>query len=973
MLKFILHVVVFVLLILSGTNTVVAQSLFFKNYNVEHGLSAVQINALHQDSKGYLWCGGYAGIDKFNGKTFTPYTPTNGLVDHYINCITEDKNQHIYIGTPNGLSVYNGNTFTNYTIAQGLPSNDVKCMLSTKNNVMLIGTSNGLVSNNATKITTLLKNETILTLCNYAGDTVLVSTNKGLYKYCNAHLFTFNSTIKNITHIARTDSNTLLMTNGAKLFLFKNNTLTPYTPLGMNGGESVINDLYIDKNKEWYVATQNGLMKIINNVATYYYPGNDLNSNKIYCIINDYEGNKWIGTYNGIYRFKTSAFVNYNMQHGISVPFIFGINQTENNDVWFGTSGGGIYNYNGKGTFNNYTTADGVSNNYINCIASYKKNKLIAGTDKGLTIIDNVTKKLHAIKNCGGFEDKKITAITFTKDSAVYLASGNEIYCNYELIEHNTMPANSVVYNLFQDYKKRVWVCAFNGGIYCIENGKITNKTSLFSKHCNSYFSVAQDELNNLYFASIEGLFILDKATQTTQQITTQQGLMSNLIYEIQYDKKEQKLYIGSNKGLSYLDVRKLNVTKQIHIENYGYNEGFTLSECNSQSMLIDHKNNLWVGTVNGLVYFDKQYLQPNTRAAKLHFTLFSLNDKDTVLTLGQRLDYNYNNITAYVDGICLTNPQSVKYSFLLKGYEKKWSMPSTNNFARYTQLPPGKYELMVKCSNNSNVWNAPIAFKFTIKSPWYAHPLALLTYALIAIFGLYFLIAWRITIIRNKEARKTLLAGYELKALRAQMNPHFIFNALNSIQHFVLSNDPMAANKYLSKFAKLVRNILNNSERSEIALQEEIAQLELYLDLEKLRFEELFFYTIIVQHGVNINNIEIPTMLIQPYVENAILHGIVPLKKDGKITIAFEIHEQNLLKCTIQDNGIGREMAASLKKNSINKHQSAGTRITQNRLALLNKINNTKLSAITTNVIDADGVVNGTLVTLYIPLVQYQ
>ncbi|MBC7411593.1 MAG: histidine kinase [Bacteroidia bacterium] len=970
MLKTLFYFII-ILLILSGTNTV-AQSLFFKNYNVEHGLSAVQINALHQDSKGYLWCGGYAGIDKFNGKTFIPYTPTNGLADYYINCITEDKNRHIYIGTPNGLSVYNGTTFTNYTTAQGLPSNDVKCMLSA-NSLILIGTSNGLVSISNNKMSTLLKNEAILTLSNYIGDTILVSTNNGLYKYSNAHIILYNSKVKNMARIARTDSNTLLMTNGKKLFLFKNNVLAPYNPKGMNTGESIINDLYIDKNNEWYVATQNGLMKIVNNVATYYYPGNDLNSNKIYCIINDYEGNKWIGTYNGIYRFKTSAFINYNIQYGISVPFIFGINQTENNDIWFGTSGGGIYNYNGKGMFTNYTTADGVSNNYINCIATYKKNKLVAGTDKGLTIIDNTTKKLHAIKNCGGLEDKKISAIIFTNDSAVYLASGNEIYSNYELIKNNTMPANAVVYKLFQDYKKRVWVCSLNGGIYCIEKNKISNKNKFFSTHCNTYFSAAQDELNNLYFASIEGLFILNCATQKISQLTTDQGLMSNLIYEIQYDQKEHKLYIGSNKGLSYLDVRKLNATKQIRIENYGYNEGFTLSECNSQSMLIDHKNNLWVGTVNGLVYFDKQYLQPNIYPAKLHFTHFSLNDRDTVLRLGQRLDYSYNNITTYVDGICLTNPQSVKYSFLLKGYEKKWSLPSPNNFARYTQLPPGKYELMAKCSNNSNVWNEPISFMFTIKSPWYAHPLALLTYALLVIVGLYFLIAWRITIIRNKEARKTLLAGYELKALRAQMNPHFIFNALNSIQHFVLSNEPMAANKYLSKFAKLVRNILNNSERSEISLQEEIAQLELYLDLEKLRFEELFFYSIIVQDGLNVNNIEIPTMLIQPYVENAILHGIVPLKKDGKILIMFEIHDQNLLKCTIQDNGIGREKAALLKKNSINKHQSAGTRITQNRLALLNKINNTKLSAITTNVIDADGALNGTLVTLYIPLMQYQ
>jgi ligand-binding sensor domain-containing protein len=961
------------LFVLIKIKSSVAQSIFFTNYNVEHGLSAVQITALHQDNKGYLWCGGYAGVDKFNGKTFKSFSPSNGLVDHNTQCIAEDKYNNVYMGTPNGLSVYNNNVFTNYTTAQGLLSNDVKTIIVSKSNVVLIGTSNGLcaLDNVTHKITTVLKNEPILSACHHTGDTIMFSTNKAIYKWYGNQCKLFVTTPTAITHIKCINNNTQLMSDSKGLYMLTNGSIKPYVPEGITTSSIVINDLYIQNENEYYIATQNGLIKITNNAAYYYYPGNDLNSNKIYCIIADYEGNKWIGTYNGIYRFKTSAFINYNTQHGISVPFIFGINETPNHEVWFGTQGGGIYNYN-KGTFTNYTEADGLSSNTINCIVPYKNNKLIVGTSNGLTVIDNATHKVMAITNCAGLENKNISAITFGKDSNTYLASNNEIYINYELIENNPIPKNAITTTIFIDHKKRPWVTTFGGGIYCIEKGKLISKTKMFGNNCNSFFTVIEDEKSNMYFATLDGIFILNNKTQAISHITNKQGLISNLIYEFVYERKSNKLYIGSNKGLSCLDIGALNSTHTIAIDNYGYNEGFTLSECNNQSMIIDHRDNLWVGTVNGLVYFDRQYLKPNLHPAKINFTHFTVNDVDSNLTQNQKLDYDNNNITAYVDGICLTNALSVKYMYMLKGYEKKWSIPTSNNFIRYPKLPPGSYELLVKCANSSNVWNEPIGFKFKIKSPWYTHPIALLCYAILLGFAIYYVATWRINVIRNKEARKTMLAGYELKALRAQMNPHFIFNALNSIQHFVLNNDARAANKYLSKFAKLVRNILNNSERSEISLYEEMTQLELYLDLEKLRFEELFTYQITAETGINTNGVEIPTMLIQPYVENAILHGVGPLKVGGLIKIMFTMHAINMLKCTVTDNGVGREVAASLKKNSINKHQSAGTRITQNRLDLLNKINNTQLNAITADVVNQAGVVCGTSVELYIPLIQY-
>ncbi len=192
---------------------------------------------------------------------------------------------------------------------------------------------------------------------------------------------------------------------------------------------------------------------------------------------------------------------------------------------------------------------------------------------------------------------------------------------------------------------------------------------------------------------------------------------------------------------------------------------------------------------------------------------------------------------------------------------------------------------------------------------------------------------------LRNEKAQSDLrhkAAELEMQALRAQMNPHFIFNCLNSINRFVLKNETEAASDYLTKFSRLIRMVLNNSDRTFITLEDELDTLKLYMDMERLRFNHSFDYNISFNNSIDADNIFIPPLLLQPFVENAIWHGLMQKEGQGRLDIELSV-EDRTLTCIITDNGIGRKQAALLKSKSAEKQKSLGLHITNERLALLN------------------------------------
>ena len=291
-----------------------------------------------------------------------------------------------------------------------------------------------------------------------------------------------------------------------------------------------------------------------------------------------------------------------------------------------------------------------------------------------------------------------------------------------------------------------------------------------------------------------------------------------------------------------------------------------------------------------------------------------------------------------------------------------------------YTNLPSGNYTFELQVANNEGLWHkAPLSIPVSIATPWWETWAFRVTFLLAIAALFYFIYKYRVTIIRNEARMKSeferKIADVELSALRAQMNPHFIFNCLNSIENYIIKNETFKAAEYINDFARLIRLILQNSRSEFIPLTDEIEALDLYLQMESLRFVDQFEYHIDIDPSVNAHDIEIPPMLIQPFVENAIWHGLIPKKGSGKLDIRMS-RVNGMLTTVIEDNGIGRKKSGELNA-SMKKHgkRSMGMQITKNRLEVINALYEKNATIRITDLADNTGQSNGTRVELNIPV----
>ena len=311
-------------------------------------------------------------------------------------------------------------------------------------------------------------------------------------------------------------------------------------------------------------------------------------------------------------------------------------------------------------------------------------------------------------------------------------------------------------------------------------------------------------------------------------------------------------------------------------------------------------------------------------------------------------------------------------YYYRLEGVDKDWLPADQDQAAHYNQLQNGDYRFMVKCINRDGLVSDKITFLLiSVKPPfwktWWFYLLSILLIALLVLFIFKKLAERR----KEKELLKMnyqkQIAAMEMKTLRAQMNPHFIFNSLNSIDTFILKNESDNASDYLDKFSRLVRLILDNSRSEWVLLESELKALELYIELESVRFENAFSYTINIDPSVSPSSVMLPPLIIQPYVENAIWHGLMHRKEPGsRISITISKKEDNL-QIEISDNGVGREAASKLKGKKNELHKSHGMKITAERLSVVNDIYHVNAGVIVTDMLNDLGGSAGTKVVLTI------
>ena len=306
-------------------------------------------------------------------------------------------------------------------------------------------------------------------------------------------------------------------------------------------------------------------------------------------------------------------------------------------------------------------------------------------------------------------------------------------------------------------------------------------------------------------------------------------------------------------------------------------------------------------------------------------------------------LKYNQNNMAFNFAATDYRAPEATKYFTMLENYDDTWREAIGEKSSYYFNVPPGKYIYRVKAYNSDGT-KAEKAITIHINLPWWETWLFRISAIIFIGVTFYGLIRWRLKqkfrlqLERSEKERqmaelKQKGTELEMQALRAQMNPHFIFNCLNSINRFILTNEPAKAADHLTKFAKLIRIVLQQSGRSFIPLEDELYCLQLYMDLEALRFEIPFSYEI-NQGGINTSAVMVPPLLLQPFVENAIWHGLHPKENEnGRINIDLKQHNE-MLHCSICDNGVGRIKSTGLADNSIGK-KSLGIKLTQHRLEL--------------------------------------
>ncbi len=443
-------------------------------------------------------------------------------------------------------------------------------------------------------------------------------------------------------------------------------------------------------------------------------------------------------------------------------------------------------------------------------------------------------------------------------------------------------------------------------------------------------------------------------------------GLPGNRATSLEFDQRG-RLWVGTLSGLACLDL------KNGRIRAFTQDDGLP-KEFLDQALSPMADGSMLNSTVYGYFRFHPDSLLKEDSKAGIHLTSFKIFDSevgDSLFISGMpalELNWKQNYFQFEFATSDILSVPKTEYAYRLKGFDADWRYNGHRHVASYTNVPPGMYVLEIK-SGIEGRWN-PTGMQLVIQiSPpfwvtWWFR--ALVVIALCgAVYGVYRL---RVGRIRREEALKSdfnqRIARTEMAALRAQMNPHFVFNCLSSINRFILVNQPEEASAYLTKFSRLIRLILDNSRTDTVVLSKELEALKLYIEMEQMRFADRFEYTMEIDPQLQLEHLEIPPLLIQPYVENAIWHGLMHKRDSCLLTIRLYAKAQRLC-IEIEDNGVGRAKAMELKSRSATAQKSHGMKVTSERLDVINRLYGTHATVETTDLFDPQGAAAGTRILL--------
>ncbi len=1001
-----------ILILFSFCRSALSQQYNFHNYSVKDGLAQSQVYSLLQDSRGYLWMGTFGGgLSRYDGVKFRSFTVRDSLVNNYVFCVKEDTQHNLWIGTINGLSKYNGVNFKNFQPRGDSSKVWIKEIDFDKTGRKWLATNVGVLfldDNGFTNVTELLKEKqsVINAILVDKEGFVWYGAQKGIVKITeNNHIFdrvkydkTNGFTNNSITSIKQDASgNIWIGTYGDGAYVYNGKRFFR-VDLNLELYKQTVNDFYFDNNNNVWMATLNGVCQYntVEKTFNWLTDKEGLSNNNVRGITQDKSGNYWFGTSGGgVCNYFGKQFTNYDRSSGLGSDYIYAIFRDSKQRLWVGAGDNGLSVYD-TSKFSSYNSTNGFANVKVKTINEDGLGNMYFGTEgQGVYIFDGTQ-----FTPLEGLQKKFIRAIIKDKDGNMWFATaGSGIY---KLVLSESAPRilnlttkDGLLHNrvicLLYDKQGRLWYGTEDNGIGLIQDDKV-QKLNISTKQglrSNSIRCLTEDQSGYLWAGTVGygiSCFPLYQGDYKVKNYDHTNGLTSSNIYLLSVDD-QNNLFVGSETGLDYLYLDKER--KPTEIKHYSKGEGFTGIETCLNSVFNDKEGTIWFGTINCLSKYNpankiKNPNPPVTSIIDVKLDYRSISETEYKKFLGDwnsvsnlELPHDKNNLSFDFVGINFSNPDAVKYRWKLQGSDKDWSPPQAQNSVNYSNLSAGSYTFMVKACNEDGVWNQePAILTFRIIPPFWLRGWFIFSVILLGAAIIFLLFKWRINSIKAKatEEQKQLqlekeVVELEQKALRLQMNPHFIFNALNSIQSQIGTDNEQTARYYLAKFSRLMRQILDNSRNAVITLEEEVNTLENYLLIEKFCNGDRFDYKITVDEKIEKDYVKIPPMLLQPFIENAIKHGLKYIEgKRGLIEVDFS-EKNNLLECSVTDNGIGRIKAEELNKNSKETyHKSTALIVTQERLDLLKEDKNIRSLEIL-DLYDKDNNASGTKVIIRIPI----
>ncbi len=547
------------------------------------------------------------------------------------------------------------------------------------------------------------------------------------------------------------------------------------------------------------------------------------------------------------------------------------------------------------------------------------------------------------------------------KDAAI--VSDEEFYLgtNNGIIKAEWQPNGTYYLWPLNEISQRIYSLEYNPVDKCLYASTANGLFRVFASGSTKKITYANNDIfpDDLHcyegkiFASTKknGILVIENEKVISSIVPMVNGNKEALKKIIIYNKS---IIGNSANGLFQFDMNG-KLLRSIHA-SYGFTTNRVLD------FTFDNKR-LWVSHSGGVQQIDLTYTKSNSTPPMVRFDQINVNDQPTDLSKKGNFKNDQRKIQFIFSSPTLRNRETIVYHYKLMGYDKEWNSKHYEfNEVTYNALAPGNYTFQLKVENQGQL-SPVLSYTFTIAKPIYANAW-FIALAIVLFLGIVYMIyRWQLSIQNKKAKQLNELNASKLTAIQSQMNPHFIFNSLNSIQDLILKGDVEHSYSYITTFSNLVRRTLSYSEKDFIDFEQELKLLELYLSLEKLRYKKDLHYNIEVK---DVEDIVLPPLLIQPFIENALVHGLLHKEGEKKLKISFELKDS--LICTIEDNGIGREQAKTIKQRQRSDHESFSGKAIHKRFEILSNVFKGRFGYIYEDLYENNQPA-GTKVTLTIPI----